>query len=269
MGYLVTIFYAIVQSITEFLPISSSGHLVIFHQFIPLTLVDHLTFDVILHAGTLLSLIIYFWRDIVRLFLGFWQSLRNWNFRYDHQQRLPWLIILGNLPAIIVGFFLDNFWENAFRSVYWVILMLIIGAILFIVFEKISKRNRELNTMNIKDALLIGVAQILAFIPGTSRSGITIVAGLGSNFKREEAAKFSFLLAIPVIFGATIKKIIQLSSTSLSIDSLLIFILGAVVSAVVGYLVIKFLLRFLQRHSLTTFAIYRFILAIILILIFI
>ncbi len=269
MEYISTIILSIVQAITEFLPISSSGHLIIVHQLIESELLNNLTFDVILHAGTLLAVVIYFWKDIINIVKGFFQSLFKWNLNQDFNQQLAWLIIIGTIPAAVVGFFFTDLIEQIFRSVYIVIIMLVVGGILFIIFEKIGQRRRNLESMTFIDALVIGLAQVLAFIPGTSRSGITIVAGLGKQFDRVSAARFSFLLSVPVIIGANIRKVTQLSSDDFSGVFVFVSILGVALTTLIGFFTIKLLLRFLQNHSLTIFAIYRFILALVLFLIFV
>ena len=267
MDYIYSIILSIVQAITEFLPISSSGHLVIIHQLIDSDLLNSLTFDVILHAGTFLAVLIYFWRDVIKIIKGFFITIFRFKITTDFNQQLPWLLIIGTIPAALIGYFFGNFIEQTFRSVFWIVAMLIIGGLLFIIIENQGKKNRNLDSMSFVDALIVGIAQVLAFIPGTSRSGITIVAGMSQGFKRKEAARFSFLLSLPIILGATIRKVTQISLSDSS-DFIFISILGAAVATLVGYIVIKYFLQFLERHSLTNFAIYRFILAFILILIF-
>ncbi|MBU1131582.1 undecaprenyl-diphosphatase UppP [Patescibacteria group bacterium] len=258
MDYIYSIILAIIQAITEFLPISSSGHLIIVHQLIQSELLNNLTFDVILHFGTLIALLAYFWKDLIKIFKR--------QGRADNQ--LGWLIIVSIIPALLVGYFFENFIEQQFRSLPVVIIMLIVGGILFIILEKISSKKRDLTSMTLGDALVIGFFQILAFIPGTSRSGITIVGGLLRGFNRKESARFSFLIAIPIVLIAAIRRITQISLSDSSVNFVFVCILGAIISAVVGFYVIKFLLKFLESRSLTVFAIYRFVLAIILTLIF-
>ena len=268
MEYIYSIILATVQAITEFLPISSSGHLIILHKVISSELLDSLAFDVILHAGTLLAVLIYFKRDVANIVKGFFLTIFKGGITYEFNRQLPWLLIIGTVPAALVGYFFGGYIEQTFRSVYFVIGMLVIGGILFIIFEKISRKHRNLDSMTFTDALVIGIFQVLAFIPGTSRSGITIAAGLLIGFKRVEAARFSFLLSLPIVLGATIRKITQVASSDLSLNFIFVSILGAAGAALIGYVVIKFFLEFLEKHSLTYFAVYRFILAGILALIF-
>jgi undecaprenyl-diphosphatase len=263
MDYIYSLFLAMVQSLTEFLPVSSSGHLLILHQFIPLRLIDDLSFDVLLHTGTLLSLLVYFRKEVVQLLKAFFQSFSQWNFKQDLNQRLAWLIIIGNLPVIIIGYFFGDYLEATFRSVIYVAIALALVAILFFIVEKTGQKNRQLNALTIKDSLIIGLAQVIALIPGISRSGITIVAGLNQNLKREEAARFSFLLSIPVILGATIQKVHALPFHLLTQQTIVVLFFGLIISAIAGFYAIKFLMVFFRKYSLRPFAIYRLILAVI------
>lgn len=268
MDYIYSIILAAVQALTEFLPISSLGHLLILHRVLKSDLINHLTFDVILHGGTLLAVVIYFWQDILKIVSGFFRSIARRRISADFNEQLPYLLIIGALPALAIGYFFDSLIEQSFRSVGRVILMLVLGGILFIVFERFTSKKRNFDSMSFFDSLMIGLAQVLAFIPGISRSGATILAGLGLGLKREAAARFSFLLSLPVILGAVIRKVAQISLSDFSLTFIFVSILGAAVAALVGFLVIKFFLQFVRNHSLTVFAIYRFLLAVILILIF-
>jgi undecaprenyl-diphosphatase len=268
MDYVNSIILGIVQAITEFLPISSSGHLVIFHRLMDSKLLDSLTFDVMLHGGTLLAVLVYFWHDVVSIIKNFFITLFKFRITHDFKEQLPWLLALGTVPAVIAGYFLDNFIEQTFRSVYWIILMLLAGAFLFVMAEESFSKKRRLDSMTFFDALLIGLAQVLAFIPGTSRSGITIVAGLSRQFKRAEAARFSFLLSLPVVLGAVIKKITQIPLSDFSVGFVFVSVLGILTAALVGYLVIKLFLKFLENNSLLFFAVYRVMLALVLMMVF-
>ncbi|MBI5765930.1 undecaprenyl-diphosphate phosphatase, partial [Candidatus Falkowbacteria bacterium] len=207
MEYLLSILAGIIQGVAEFLPISSSGHLVLFHDIFGFNLPNNLLFDVILHWGTLIALVLFFYKDIWQIIRGFLASLTNWNLANDFNQRLAWLLVIGTIPAVIIGYFFEKFIVANFRSAISVAVILIIGAILFWIFEKYSRKQRDIGSINKWDSLIIGGAQAVALIPGVSRSGITIIAGLGRQLKRDEAARFSFLLSAPVIFGAGMKKV--------------------------------------------------------------
>lgn len=261
MDYLLSILAGALQGITEFLPISSSGHLILFHDILKFNLPDDLLFDVVLHWGTLVALLLFFYKEVWQLIKGFFSSLRHFNLANDPNQRLAWLIVLGTIPAAAMGYF----WEDYFgqlRSVGVVAVMLIFVAILFLLAEKYSQKIRNLDQSNWIDAILIGVAQGIALIPGVSRSGITIITGLARNMKRETAAKFSFLLSMPIVFAAGAKEMFNIGS--ISETNVIILLLGFISSAVTGYFVIKFLLKFLNNHSLKIFAYYRLVIGFLL-----
>lgn len=260
-----SIFFGVVQGLTEFLPISSSGHLVILHEFLKFNISDSLAFDVALHFGTLFALLFFFWPDVVKYFKAFLKSFSNWNLKGDTNQRISWLILLSTVPAAIAGFLLENAVETVFRSVNIVAAALVIGAVLFFIFEKVGKKIKELDKLNWKGAVLIGLAQVLALIPGVSRSGITIIAGLSINLKRQEAARFSFLMAIPIILGAGLKKFYDLANQGFNGMEWNIYLFGFLASLISGYFCVKYFLRYLKDHSLNIFGIYRILLAIIII----
>lgn len=257
MSYFLAIFAGLIQGLTEFLPISSSGHLLILEKFFNLNWQANLFFVVMLHWGTLLALIIFFRSEIIRIIKGFFQSLVKWNLKNDFNQRLAWFIILATIPAALVGYFAEDIIVNYFSSLLSVALAFILVALLFFLAEKTGKRTQSLEKANWFNVLMIGLGQILAFVPGVSRSGITIVAGLSQNLKREEAARFSFLLALPVILGAGLKELFSLDSIE-NINFLFIG-LGFLSALIFSYLTIKYILRFLVDHSLKTFAWYRLI----------
>jgi len=263
MDILISIILGIVQGLTEFLPISSSGHLVILHQFLSLEVIDQLTFDVALHLGTLLALVIFFHKDIIRYLSAFLKSLTNWNLKKDQDQKIAWLILLSMFPAIIVGLFFETIIDQLFRSAYSVVIVLILVSFLFFIAEKYSKKNKDFESLTWSKVLLIGCAQAIALIPGVSRSGITIVAGLGFNLKRQLAGRFSFLIAIPIVFAAGTKKFIDAYIIGINSDQILIYIFGILSAALVGYFCIKYFLQFLNKYSLSIFAYYRIILGVI------
>src|SRR3989338_1107019 len=265
------IFYSIIagviQGLTEFLPISSSGHLVILHDFLKFDFIDNLAFDVILHLGTLVALILFFWQDILKYFLAFCQSFFRWEINSNFEQRFAWYLILANIPAAIVGFFWEDLIGTVFRQTWIVASMLIVvGLILYLADRYLVGQNR-LSQINFKNSLIIGLAQALVLIPGVSRSGITIIAGLSQKLNRETAARFSFLLSIPIIFAAGMKKIVDRAIERSSDFNYLVLFLGFLASAITGYFCIKYFLRFLQNYSLRIFAYYRIILGVVILLI--
>lgn len=263
------IILGIVQGLTEFIPISSSAHLII----IP-WLFDWqdpgLAFDVALHLGTLVALLWFFASDWMRLIRAGFASIVERRIGDDVDRRLAWLILIGCVPGAIVGALAESKIEELFHQpdaphnlvpmVAMGILIALLGAALFIA-ERIAKHQREMRTLSLKDALIIGCAQALAIFPGVSRSGATITAGLFLNLKRETAARFSFLLSAPIIAGAGAKSIFNLMHDGITSSELIFFGVGFLSAMISGYLCIKYLLRFLQRNSTDVFVYYRWLLA--------
>lgn len=259
------IIFGIVQGITEFVPISSSGHLVALHALTGVSGEADSAFDVALHVGTLLALLVFFWRDIVVLLRAWGASLVAWNWRnLSDDARLAWQLLVATIPVLIVGGLGGALIEDRFRSLPSVAMMLIIFGILFFIFEATSRQRLRMTDLTWAKALKIGFAQILALVPGVSRSGVTIIAGLGEGLKRDEAARFSFLLAIPAVAAAAVKKGYDVAVVGLPVESVIPFILGVAVAAVVGWLAIRYLLQFLAHHSLAAFGWYRIGLGILL-----
>jgi undecaprenyl-diphosphatase len=255
----------ILQGLTEFLPISSSAHLILAPRFFGWenSLLDSLTFDVALHAGTLLALLGYFWRDWMELIRGFFGILRKGR-PADFRERLILYIILGTIPAALAGFFLEKTVETSFRNPGVILLPLVAVSLLMIFAEARARSSQSLEKLNLPDALTIGIAQAIALVPGVSRSGITITTGLLRGYEREAATRFSFLLSTPVIAGAAILHLRHLFSGEAPDWSL--FAVGFASSAAVGYLAIAFLLRYLRSHTLNLFAAYRLVLAAIIVI---
>ena len=257
MTNLQVIILAIVQGLTEFLPISSSGHLVLVPAFFEWA-DQGLAFDVAVHFGSLLAVLAFFRKDILGLIRGGFEVLGG---KVETvESRLALGIVLGTVPAAIAGLLLVDWIEANLRSPSVIVFTLSGYAILMIFADKLGKRERSISHVTLKDAFLIGCAQALALIPGTSRSGVTITAGRFLGFERQDAARFSFLLAVPVILLATLFSLLGLimSDDAVAWGQLAI---GVVVSAVVAYLSIEFFMRFVSKIGLLPFAIYRLILA--------
>lgn len=236
----------IVQGLTEFLPVSSTAHLILFPWFFKWSgLVDTLTFDVALHAGTLLALLICFWRDWVDILL--------------RKRGLLWLLVLASLPAGVAGVLLNHLIEEKLRSPLIIAASLTVVGFVMLAAEKMF-RHKKLEDISLMDSVVIGLSQAIALIPGVSRSGITISAGLFRGIDREAAARFSFLLSTPVIAGATLLHARKLFSGHTDYD-MEVVAAGFIAAAVTGYLAIRFLLYFLRRHPLNIFAYYRFLLS--------
>lgn len=259
INYLSAIFLGLVQGATEFLPVSSSGHLLVLHKFFPQLASNDLAFDTVLHLATLLALLWFFRQEVIDLVIAW---LRSFKGKKDTNSRLAWITIIGIIPALVVGYFFADIIDNVFRSTVWVIIMLILVGLFFIWFEKIYGNNKkELNSLNWGNAVVIGLAQILAFIPGTSRSGITIIAGLANGLKRESAVKFSFLMSMPLIAAAGLSQISSLFSGQFAAQEAATLIIAFIAATISGYFTIKYFLLYAANHSLNIFAYYRFILA--------
>jgi undecaprenyl-diphosphatase len=257
------ILLGVVQGLTEFLPVSSSGHLLLGQYFLGLDQDRFgLPFDVALHLGTLVAVVSFFWRDLLRMARAFARSLsphgRN---LADPDQRLAYLILASTIPAAMVGFFLEDFFETTVRSPWVVVFNLVLVGVLFIVGEAVGSRSRRADKLSFSEAVGIGFAQAAALVPGVSRSGATITLGLFLGLRREEAARFSFLMSVPIIAGAGSIQLAEVVSEGMDAWGAVMFGAGFVSSAVVGYLAIKFFLRFVAHHSLRAFAYYRFGLA--------
>ncbi|HCW32612.1 MAG: undecaprenol kinase, undecaprenyl-diphosphatase [Candidatus Peregrinibacteria bacterium GW2011_GWE2_39_6] len=230
----------LLQGFTEFLPISSSGHLVLLESILKLKVDELKSFDVALHAGSLVAIMTYFWKDL-------WGLLKNW--------KLGAYILVATIPAVIAGFTLENWLDEIFRDPKLVLSMLGILALFFLIAEYLHSDKKPI-PFNLKNTFIMGLAQAVALIPGISRSGSVIGMGLMQGIKREEAAKFSFLLGIPAIGGAILLTAFKVYREQELLPGWDVVLVGFSVSAVVGYLTIAFLMRFLKTHSLRVFAIY-------------
>ncbi len=265
-------FLGIVQGLTEFLPISSSGHLILVRDLLGWEMLAdaHLNkvFDVSLHAGTFLALVAYFWHDIVRLVSACAASLGR-GIRGDADRRIAWLIVIGTVPGAIAGVLLEHLIENTLGTPMLVAAQLIVFALILYAADRWSRRTRDLGQAAWADGILVGLAQVLSLAPGVSRSGITITTGLALGMKREAAARFSFLLSIPIVGGTALYSFARLAgahgSALLPPGAAGMFLVGMLTAAASGYLCIKYFLGYLQRGSLTPFVIYRICFGVLLI----
>ena len=252
----------VVQGLTEFLPVSSSGHLLLGQYFLGLDQERFgLSFDVALHMGTLVAVVTYFWRDLIRMALAFFRSFGHRDLANDPDQRLAYLVIASTVPAALIGFLFEGFFENTVRSPWVVVINFIVVGVLFLVAEAAGNRSRLASKLGFGEAIVIGLAQATALVPGVSRSGATITLGLFLGLRREEAARFSFLMSVPIIAGAGGLKLGEVIAGGMSGEQIAMFLVGFVASAVVGYFTIRFLLNYLTHHSLRVFAYYRFAVA--------
>jgi len=257
-----SIVLGIVQGITEFLPISSTAHLIL----VPWACKwqdPGLTFDVMLHAGTLVAILVYFWKDWMQMLSGLLNSFSPGNSARAQDRRLFWLVILGTIPAALAAIMAQKAVESWLRSPFIISGTLIGLALVLAWAEKVSRKMREVHHVNLIDSLSIGCAQALALVPGVSRSGITITAGLFRGLTREAAARFSFLLSAPIIAGAGLKKALELRHSGIIPAERLPMLVGFLASFIAGYLTIHFLLQFLQNNSLRIFIVYRIILGVV------
>jgi undecaprenyl-diphosphatase len=252
MNLFQALFLGLLQGATEFLPVSSSGHLVL----VPWLLrwdSPGLAFDAVVHWGTALAVIACFWRDWVTLIRA---AFRRRGDPCGRPANLAWLILLGTLPAMFAGWLLGDFFEGMFARPVAAAALLLVTAALLTASERFGRHARDLDTLTWSDALLVGFAQALAIFPGLSRSGATIAAALARGLKREPAARFSFLLATPVILGAGLLKVVDLAQVGDLAAQFPALVVGFLAAALIGFGCIRFLLRYLQRHRLYPFAIY-------------
>ncbi|NLG28921.1 MAG: undecaprenyl-diphosphatase UppP [Chloroflexi bacterium] len=244
----------IVQGLTEFLPISSSAHLTL----IPWALhwpEPGLLFDTVLHVGTLAAIVAYFWHEILRILGAWFGSLRTR--RIDNPDaRIAWLLILGTIPAVLAGLVLEDLVEQVLGTPAIVAAILILTGVVLFVSDRLGRKDRSLEQLKAGDAIVIGVAQACAILPGLSRSGATMAGGLVRGLTRQDAARFSFLLALPITFGAAAQQIYKAAKVGLSSAEWLPMVLGALVALIAGYLAIRLLLGYVRSHSLRPFAIY-------------
>ena len=250
----------IVQGLTEFLPVSSSAHLIVVPKVLHWDdpFLNGASFDVMLHAGTLVALLVYFWRDVVRLVRAGWAALRERTVANDPDRRLAALIVVSVIPAALLGALFESFFDTAFRERPLLVpALLVAGAVLLWAAELIGTRQRGISDMQLADALVIGAAQAVALFPGISRSGVTLAAGLVRGLRREDAARFAFLIGIPIILGATLWKLRRIVSEPLSNADVSALVAGMVAAAIAGLLAISFLLRYLRVHSTQVFILYR------------
>lgn len=257
------IILGIVQGLTELLPISSSAHLnlipTIFNWNVPES------FDVALHFGTLLSIGIFFFKDWLGLIAGGFKKVFK---KEDSTEgRMFWYIVAATIPGGIIGFILDKYAQDFLTKPLIIAIALIVMGIILYIVDKNAKSETDYENMTFKQTFLIGLSQALAFIPGVSRSGVTMTTGRAMGVKRESTAKYSFMLSAPIVLAATVFKLGDFIEyfTIANTTGIIAFILGVLVSFIVGIIVIKFLLNYLKKGSFKIFAIYRVIVGLLVI----
>ena len=253
----------IVQGLTEFLPISSSGHLLLvpwlfnWHFLLENPALNK-TFDVALHLGTFVAVVAYFWREIVRL-IGAWVRSITRRSLAEPEGRLAWLIIVSTIPAALVGVLFEDFITERLGKPWMIGVAMILFAGVMYLIDHIAKLDRDMDDLSWFDALLIGVAQALALFPGVSRSGITMMTGLVLRLDRESAARYSFLMSIPVIGGAAAFKGLEIARDGLPPNTATPFLAGMAAAALSGLAAIWFVLAYLKRHNFNLFVVYRIV----------
>jgi undecaprenyl-diphosphatase len=255
-------FLGLVQGLTEFLPISSSAHLRIIGSFLPNAADPGAAFTAITQLGTETAVIVFFWRDLVRIFRAWFGSLRGRVPRTDPDARMGWLVILGSMPIIILGLLFQDQIESVLRSLWLVATMLIVFGLILAVADVVGRQQRDLTQLGYKHGALFGLAQAMALIPGVSRSGGTITAGLLMGYTREAAARYSFLLAIPAVFGSGMYQLYKVV-TKEGISgpySLTETALATAIAFAVGYVIIGWFLKFVSTRSYRLFVWYRVLL---------
>ncbi len=266
MDILQAIILGVIQGLTEFLPVSSTGHLTVAGKVMGLISEENperwTAFIAVIQVGTLFSILTFFWKDILNISNDFIKEnlLKRKNFNeQSHNSKLGWYIILGSIPVVVIGLGFKDFIEGHFtKNLYVISGSLIALGLILAVAEKTGKFNRKLTDIKWYDALIVGIGQSLALIPGSSRSGTTITAGMFLGFDRETAARFSFLLSIPAIFGSGLLEFYK-SLEYIDGSGLTNLIIATIAAAISGYLTIEFLLRFLRKNSTFIFVFYRII----------
>jgi undecaprenyl-diphosphatase len=255
---LIAVLLGIIQGLTEFLPVSSSAHLILARVFFGWDAdVFGLPFDVALHVGTLVAVVAYFRKDVGEMMAAVPTILTA----RAGPGKLARLIVIGTIPLVVVGVLFADWLEENLRTPAVIAVTLAVGGVAMLLAERLGSRHRDETSLNGIDALVTGIGQSTALIPGMSRSGSTIATGMFLGMTRESAARFSFLLGVPAITAAAAKEGVHLLRTGLSHAEMLLFAVGMVTSAAVGYVTIKYFLRFLAGHRLDVFAYYRLALA--------
>ncbi|MFN2595161.1 MAG: undecaprenyl-diphosphate phosphatase [Actinomycetota bacterium] len=255
----------ITQGLTEFAPVSSSGHLILVPWLFHWTILNdpHLnkTFDVALHMGTFFGALIYFWNDVVTYIRALFRSIGHRSVT-TIEERLAWFIVIGTIPGALTGAAFESVIEDKLGQPWLIAVMLAAFGLLLFLVDKMVSRERGLADLTLADTVFIGVAQAIALQPGVSRSGVTITAGRGRGLDREAATRFSFLLSLPIIGGAGLLKTLQTAKDGLPHGFAAPFFWGFVASGISGFLVIWAILGYVRRHDFTPFVIYRFAAAI-------
>jgi undecaprenyl-diphosphatase len=260
-----SIILGIVEGLTEFLPVSSTGHLTIVSKMLGLKIDDpSITgFTAVIQVGAIAAVVLYFWKDISRIAVAWVRGLAKPEHRGEFDHRMGWYVIVGSVPIVIVGFLARDLISGPLRSLWWVAAALIGWSVVMVAAERFGTKERPLTRITFVDALVMGLVQCLALIPGISRSGATISAGLFRGLDRVAATRISFLLGIPALVGAGVYELKDALHGNVGAVPLLV---GTVVSFIVAYASIAWLLRFVAKHTIEVFAFYRVLLGIVLVI---
>ncbi|MBH0024211.1 undecaprenyl-diphosphate phosphatase [Salinibacterium sp. SWN248] len=269
MGFIEAIILGLVQGLTEFLPISSSAHLRIMGEFLPSASDPGATFTAITQLGTELAVILFFRKDIARILSRWFQQFRKPHGSHGEKidrnhpdVRLGWLVIIGTIPIVLVGYFAQEYIRSTFRSLWLVATVLIVFGIILGIADYLGKRTRALEDMSYGHGITIGLAQMLALVPGVSRSGSTMTAGLALGYTRPAAARFGFLLAIPAVFGSGLYELVHSFGEPNQVFTYTETAVATVIAFFVGYVVIAALMRYIEKRSFLPFVIYRVVLGV-------
>ncbi|HIX00469.1 MAG TPA: undecaprenyl-diphosphate phosphatase [Candidatus Nesterenkonia stercoripullorum] len=260
MQWIEAIILGLVQGLTEFLPVSSSAHLRIVGEFLPGAVDPGAAFTAITQLGTEAAVLVYFWRDIVRILKAWFAALFG---RLPHSNpdvRMGWLIIVGTIPIVVLGLLLEDMIESVFRTLWLVATMLIVFAVVLAFADAYGRQRKPLDQLSVRDGIIFGFAQAMALIPGVSRSGGTITAGLLMGYTREAAARYSFLLAIPAVFGSGFYKLYGAIGEQTGPYSLAQTMVATAVGFFIAYVIIGWFLKYVSSHSYTLFVNYRILL---------
>lgn len=252
MGVLQAILLGLLQGATEFLPVSSSGHLVLAEQLLNVR-TDDIVFDVFVHFGTFVAVVVYFRREIRDIILGLWRWIRRTENPNREEASLAGYIAIGTIPAVVIGLAFRGYIESAFKNPIFASAMLICTGLILLSTRFAVTHDKSVRA---RSSFLIGCAQALAMLPGISRSGSTISAGLFLGVAKEKAATFSFLLALPAIFGATLLELKEVLDTGVGASMLFTYLLGTVAAALFGYLCIGLLLGIIRKGKFDYFGYY-------------
>ncbi len=258
MSWLEAILLGIVQGLTEFLPISSTGHV----RVIPALLGwedPGAAFSAVIQLGTMAAVLMYFRRDVVRITAAWLRGLTNKSLRRTPDSIMGWYIALGTIPVVVFGYAFRDQITGSARSLMVVAFALIIGGLIMLGVERVATRQRSIEQVTLRDAIIVGLCQALALIPGVSRSGATIVGGLVLGLDRESAARFSFLLSIPAVVLSGLYQLKDVGGGDGASASIAATIIATIFAFIFGYASIAFLLRYLARHTLAVFGIYRIV----------